>query len=114
MTVSNPLSPDSPLADPIQAILGRLDLMQNGLQDLTPLLDLLNRPEEGEPIRQLAALLQALTETATALKVAIRDLPGLLAANDARLTALEEASARRHQEQMDMLHRLLQQFDAAG
>lgn len=113
MTGSDPLSPDSPLADPVQAILGRLDLLLAGLQDLTPLLDLLNRPE-GEPIRQLVALLQALTATATALEVAIGELPGLLAANDARLTALEEASARRHQEQMEILHRLLQQFDAVA
>lgn len=111
MTDSTPFSPASELSDPVQAILGRLDLLLDGLQDLTPLLDLLNTPE-GEPTRQLAALLQTLTETAEALETATRQLPDILAETQARLTALEAESARRHQEQMQILQRLLRQFDA--
>ena len=111
MTDSTPLSPASALSDPVQAILGRLDMLLDGLQDLTPLLDLLNTPE-GEPTRQLAALLQTLIETAEALETATRQLPDILAETQARLTALEAESARRHQERMQILQRLLRQFDA--
>lgn len=111
MTRSNPQLPASHLSDPVQAILGRLDLLLEGLQELTPLLDLLNAPD-GEPTRQLAILLKTLSETAEALALAVHELPKLLATSDARLTALEEASAQRHLEQVEMLQRLLSQFDA--
>ena len=113
MTDCTPFSPPSKLSDPVQAILGRLDRLLDGLQDLTPLLDLVNKPE-GEPTRQLAALLQTLTETAEALETAMRQLPDLLAETRDRLTALEAQSARRHAVQMQMLQSLLRQFDAAG
>ncbi|MBK5927149.1 hypothetical protein, partial [Rhodobaculum claviforme] len=82
MTDSTPFSTASELSDPVQTILGRLDLLLDGLQDLTPLLDLLNKPE-AEPIRQLAALLQTLTETADALETATRQLPDILAETQA-------------------------------
>lgn len=110
MTDSPPFSPASDLSDPVQAILGRLDLLLDGLQDLTPLLDLLNTPE-GEPTRQLSALLQTLIETAETLETATRQLPDILAETEARLMALEGESARRHGEQMQTLQRLLRQFD---
>ena len=113
MTDSTPFSPASELSDPEQAILGRLDLLLDGLRDLTPLLDLLNTPD-GEPTRQLSALLKTLTETAETLEAATRHLPHILAETQARLTALEAESVRRHQEQMQMLQRLLRQFDALG
>ena len=113
MTDSTPFSAKFALSDPVQGILGRLDLLLDGLQDLTPLLDLLNKPE-GEPTRSLAALLKTLTETAEALEAATRKLPDILAETQARLTALEAASARWHQEQMQMLQRLLRQFDELG
>ena len=111
MTDSTLFSAKCALSDPVQAILGRLDLLLDGLQDLTPLLDLLNKPE-GEPTRQLATLLQTLSETAEALEAATRHLPNILAETQTRLTALETENARRHGEQMQILQRLLRQFDA--
>jgi|GEM_PF-4603003 len=112
MTESNPLLPDSPISDPVQAILGRLDLLVTGLQELMPLLDLMNKPE-GDPIRQLAGLLETLSQTAEALESATLQLPHLLTTTEARLTSLEAESAQRHSEQMQMLQRLLKEFDAA-
>jgi len=111
MNASTPLSPDSPLSDPVQAILGRLDLLLSGMQDLTPLLDLLNRPE-GELVRQLMEILETLNETASGLEVAIRQLPDLLSESNARLTAMEVAISRHHKEQMAMLERLMRHFEA--
>lgn len=111
MTGSTPLSPASLLSDPMQGIIGRLDLLLSGIQDLTPLLDLLNRPEGGL-VRQLLELLETLNETAGGLEVAIRQLPDLLSESNARLTAMEESVSRHHREQMAMLERLTRHFEA--
>ncbi|MBQ1203365.1 MAG: hypothetical protein IIX61_06145 [Loktanella sp.] len=113
MTNANPSLHGASLSDPMQAILGHLQLLITQTADLMPLLDLLNQ-SEGDPIRKLAEMIEVVTKVAAMAETLLVHLPGQMAAMEKQLTAMQHQQVLHHQEQMKYLRLLARQFESVA